>query len=248
MLTNGGGDDLQVRSQYRETLRVLKQQRGNFSDWLWGKDSNFTLVRSYCTLLKSPVLTLQQPHSDVTSYELAHAVMGFGVPLHPALASYYSNITGFVHGSLQMYNLTTYILSNNKSTPLPIDNPNAETPLSTSPEAPSWAHFADPFLSSYNTTDAIERIGSWNWSAPAELALRVLEKRPALPSPSAIVSLSKDESDVGRLNESVWKDISLMHGRVEITERDTGEELGFDFEAVHFLENGTVYGFTEPAG
>lgn len=184
----------------------------------------------------------------MTSYELAHAVMGFGIPLHHALASYYSNITGFVHGSSQMYNLTTYILSNNKSTPSPIEDPNAETPLSISTEAPSWAHFADSFLSSYNSTDAFERIGTWNWSAPAELALRVLEKRPALPSPSVIVSLNKDESDVGRLNESVWKDISLMHGRVEITDRDTGEELGFDLEAVHFMENGTVYGFAQPAG
>ena len=49
MLTNGGGDDLLVRSQYRETLRVLKQQRGNFSAWLWGEESNFTLVsEAYC--------------------------------------------------------------------------------------------------------------------------------------------------------------------------------------------------------
>ena len=43
-LTLGGGDDLLVRSQYRETLHILKQQRGNFSAWLWGEDSNFTLV------------------------------------------------------------------------------------------------------------------------------------------------------------------------------------------------------------
>ena len=43
-LTLGGGDDLLVRSQYRETLHVLKQQRGNFSAWFWGEDSDFTLV------------------------------------------------------------------------------------------------------------------------------------------------------------------------------------------------------------
>ena len=178
--------------------------------------------------------------------------MGFGVPPHPAFASYYSNITGFVHGPLTMYNLTTYAIAANESSsspsPPPIDNPKAEIPLSEPPQTPSWAHLTAPFLGAYNSTDAIERIGTWNWSRPAELALRVLEKRPILPPPAVILSTDKEESDIGRLNESVWKGVSLMHGRVEIADSETGEELGFDLEAVHFQENGTVYGFVEPAG
>ena len=62
--------------------------------------------------------------------------MGFGVPLHPAFASYYSNITGFVHGPLTMHNLTTYAIAANESSSSPsppqIDNPKAEIPLSQS--------------------------------------------------------------------------------------------------------------------
>ena len=111
--------------------------------------------------------------------------MGFGVPLHPAFAPYFSNITGFVHGPLTMHNLTTYAIAANESSsspsPPPIDNPKAEIPLSEPPQTPSWAHLTAPFLGAYNSTDATERIGSWNWSRPAELALRVLEKRPRLP-------------------------------------------------------------------
>lgn len=50
------------------------------------------------------------------------------------------------------------------------------------------------------------------------------------------------------MNATTWADINLMHGRLEVKDKDTGEEISFDMEAVHFRENGTVYGLAEPAG
>lgn len=54
MMANGGGDDTLVRSQYRDSLRNLRAQQGNFSTWLWGggdivqgnetQELNFTIV------------------------------------------------------------------------------------------------------------------------------------------------------------------------------------------------------------
>lgn len=45
MLTSGG-DDIVVRNQYRETLKELLWERGNFTVWLSGNQTggNFTMV------------------------------------------------------------------------------------------------------------------------------------------------------------------------------------------------------------
>ena len=47
MLTNNGGEDILVRNQYRESLRVLRSQQRNFSAWIVNEESNFTLVCTY---------------------------------------------------------------------------------------------------------------------------------------------------------------------------------------------------------
>lgn len=46
MLTSGG-DDIVVRNQYRETLKELLWEKGNFTIWLSGNQTggNFTMVR-----------------------------------------------------------------------------------------------------------------------------------------------------------------------------------------------------------
>lgn len=172
--------------------------------------------------------------------------MTFGVPLNPSLASYYSNVSGFIHGPVDMHNLTTFLNSSSTFTPSPLaaaQQPSTEIPFSVAP--PIWARLAPAFLSNFNATDAHERIGTWNWSAPSELAFRVLEKRPVV---NADGNKGKKTTDMPRMNASLWSDISLMHGRVELTDKDSGEELAFDMEAVHFVTNGTLYGFAEPAG
>ncbi|KAH8111085.1 hypothetical protein DFH11DRAFT_1799176 [Phellopilus nigrolimitatus] len=242
MLANGGGDDILVRSQYRESLMTLRAQQRNFSTWLWaggnagmnaseGMEFNFTLSAS------ADDMNFVQPETDNSSVALAHAVMGFGAPLNPSFSSYYSNFTGFVHGSMEMHNLTSGLFLNVSTDPsAPRLNLNSDSgselpfPSSLPSVAPPlWAHLAPEFVKEINMTSALESIGTWNWSAPTELGRQ-----------------SDDSSE--RMNASLWSDINLMHGRVELTDITSGEELGFDMEAVHFVENGTVYGLAEPSG
>ncbi|THH03274.1 hypothetical protein EW145_g6386 [Phellinidium pouzarii] len=182
---------------------------------------------------------------------------GFGVPLNPSLASYYSNITGFVHGPIEIYNLTSALNLSSDASTHPQDphitlEMGPEIPFTSSiPTAPkhSWEHTASEFVKDINMTSAIEHIGTWNWSAPMELAFRVLEKRPVVELPGGSSwGRSNDDGNASRMNSSLWADISLMHGRVDLVDKNTGDELGFDMEAVHFVENGTVYGFAEPSG
>ncbi len=44
MLTNNHGEEVALRSQYIDALESLKYQLGNYSRWLNGTESNFTLV------------------------------------------------------------------------------------------------------------------------------------------------------------------------------------------------------------
>jgi transmembrane E3 ubiquitin-protein ligase len=168
--------------------------------------------------------------------------MKFGVPLNPSYASYYSNITGFIHAPVEIYNLTANI-SNEASSSVTPDQ--AYNPPETSPQNKlqlPWSDLAEPFTKGINTTLAQEKIGTWSWSNPAEIAFRVIEKRPTVDPKS------KAGKDVSRMDARAWEGISMMHGRVELTDKESEEELDFDLEAVHFLENGTVYGIVEPSG
>ena len=112
--------------------------------------------------------------------------MTFGGPLHPETSSYYSNITGFVHGPTEMYNLTTSNFTSDGSFPgIP------------------WARYASPMVREMNMTDAIERMGTWNWSRKAEIAFRVLEKRPSYSGDGVVVFNDTDQEQL--------EDISVMH-------------------------------------
>lgn len=57
-------------------------------------------------------------------------------------------------------------------------------------------------------TDAIQRMGSWNWSRKAEVAFRVLEKRPLYDGEGIVVFNDTDRDQL--------EDISVMHVRVYI--------------------------------
>ncbi|KAL5536908.1 hypothetical protein ACEPAF_731 [Sanghuangporus sanghuang] len=237
LLTNNGGEDLLVRSQYRESLKGLRMQQSNFSAWLWSGGN---------AAANASGISFTLPEIDNSSFHLAHSVMGFGVPLHPATSSYYTNITGFVHGPIVMHNLTIntseYRQPSESGSP---SGPEVTLSLSSEDDPPSWAGLAAEFVKNINKTDAIERLGAWNWSAPTEMAFRVIEKQPDVPDTN---EEGREGEDLRRMNKTAWADISLMHGRIELTDRDTGDELGFDMEAVHFIENGTIYGFAEPSG
>lgn len=45
MLTNRNEEDVVVRAQYEDTIRALGYQLSNYSAWLNGTATNFTLVR-----------------------------------------------------------------------------------------------------------------------------------------------------------------------------------------------------------
>lgn len=120
--------------------------------------------------------------------------MTFGVPVNPAVGSYYSNVTGFISGKAQMYNLTS-LREPFKILPIEISSSSStseQTPLDT----PSWFTSAAEYIKDLNTTDATERISLWNYTASTEVAFRVLER--------------KNEFE---LEDETLSDISLMHVR-----------------------------------
>jgi transmembrane E3 ubiquitin-protein ligase len=39
-----------------------------------------------------------------------------------------------------------------------------------------------------------------------------------------------------------------LQGRIEFTDANIAEDLRLEFEGVHFVGNGTIYGFAEPSG
>ncbi|KAI0351865.1 hypothetical protein OH77DRAFT_1486589 [Trametes cingulata] len=91
MLTNGRGDEVTMtRDQYLDGLQSLNYQLSNYSAWLNGTATNFSL-----------------PVEDPNMMPLVNAFMTFGGELDPKEGSYYSNMTGFWHGDLQPHNLTS---------------------------------------------------------------------------------------------------------------------------------------------
>ncbi|OSD00125.1 hypothetical protein PYCCODRAFT_1453440 [Trametes coccinea BRFM310] len=91
MLTNGRGEDASVtRDQYVNGLQSLSFQLSNFSAWLNGTASNFSL-----------------PVEDPNTSPLVNAFLEFGSELDPNQGSYYTNLTGFWHGDLDFHNLTS---------------------------------------------------------------------------------------------------------------------------------------------
>ncbi len=70
------------------------------------------------------------------------------------------------------------------------------------------ARYASSIVRELNMTDAIERMGSWNWSRKAEVAFRVLEKRPIYEGEGIVVFNDTDRDQL--------EDISVMHVRVHI--------------------------------
>jgi len=90
MLTNNDDGDVATRFQYKDAIQALGYQLGNYSAWLNGTASNFTLParNDYLDPLVSNFIT-------------------FGSNLEPWKASYYSNVSALFRGDVAFYNLTT---------------------------------------------------------------------------------------------------------------------------------------------
>ncbi|KAJ7504432.1 hypothetical protein B0H11DRAFT_516924 [Mycena galericulata] len=102
------------------------------------------------------------------------------------------------------------------------------TPPSLNQTAHEWSSLAENYMADANMTLILEKTGSWNWSASDKMALSLVEKRPSFTNAS--------------------EDVVLIHGKIELTDKNTSEDLRLEFEGIHFISNGTLYALAEPGG
>lgn len=78
-----------------------------------------------------------------------------GRELDPKQGSYYSNMTGFWHGDVQLHNLTA---------------------LNATEQASPWRHLSEQFMIPTNLTAIPELQGPWNWTRSNKVTLNVGDK------------------------------------------------------------------------
>ncbi|KAJ4479660.1 hypothetical protein C8J55DRAFT_74855 [Lentinula edodes] len=197
LFTSHNGEEFLARHQYQEALRKLTYQKSNFTAWMNGDTTNFSL-----------------PEQNVSVLPLLESFLPSNGSMDPTYSSYYQNITGFIHGDLHLYNITSpYLASSTESYPS--------------------KHIIQDYMkdANENMTETLEKLGVWNWSAPQKVAFSVVEKTPLLSANSSA---------------NVTENIALIHGRIEFSDPSIGEDLRLEFEGIHFLKNGTIYGLAEP--
>ncbi|KZT68761.1 hypothetical protein DAEQUDRAFT_765968 [Daedalea quercina L-15889] len=191
MLTNNRGEEIDARYRYMKALDLLNGQVADFSAWLHGSPSNFSL-----------------PPEDNLTMPLVKSFVDLGPVLDPTAGSYYTNLTGFWHGEVDFHNLTS---------------------LSANDSASTWSSSASEFVSRTNITQLPDLLGSWNWAATEKLSLSIGDK----------IVLNDT------LPRYLSEDISIIHGRIELSEPKASEELSLDFDGIHFISNGSIYAFAE---
>ena len=87
---------------------------------------------------------------------LVSAFIPFGVELDPKRGSYYSNMTGFWHGDLQLHDRTALIATE---------------------EVAPWRHLSEQWMLASNLSAIPERLGPWNWTRSDKVTLNVGDKR-----------------------------------------------------------------------
>nr|QIE48439.1 hypothetical protein [Trametes gibbosa] len=194
MLTSGRGDEVSTtRDNYLNGLQSLNFQLANYTAWLNGTESNFTL-----------------PVEDPNVTPLVEAFVTFGSEIDPQHGSYYSNMTGFWHGDVRPHNLTS---------------------LNASEAASSWRHLSEQLMLPVNLSAVPDLLGSWNWTRSNKLSLSMGDK---------LITYEHDGSD--------HDGIAIIHGKIDLSEPDSSEELRLDFEGVHVLSTGSVYAIAESTG
>ncbi|KAJ7281576.1 hypothetical protein C8J57DRAFT_1500270 [Mycena rebaudengoi] len=94
LLTNHNGDEFLARHQYQYALNTLTNQLSNYTAWMNGTESNFTV-----------------PDQDPTVPPLLQSFKMDG-GLLDSHSSYYANSTGTFHGDVALYNITPQALAN----------------------------------------------------------------------------------------------------------------------------------------
>ncbi|KAJ6518763.1 hypothetical protein C8R45DRAFT_949170 [Mycena sanguinolenta] len=99
----------------------------------------------------------------------------------------------------------------------------------------SWSPLAAAYMAhdngntnNNNMTVILEKLGSWDWAASNKLALSLVEKPPVFVNAS--------------------RGVALVHGKIELTDERTSEDLRLEFEGIHFVPNGTIYALVQPTG
>ncbi|KAF9644702.1 hypothetical protein BDM02DRAFT_3190363 [Thelephora ganbajun] len=90
MFTNRNEEDVVVRTQYEDAIHALGYQLSNYSAWLNGTTTNFTL-----------------PERDVYEERLVSKILPIPHQLDASLGSYYSNTSGLFRGNVRYYNLSS---------------------------------------------------------------------------------------------------------------------------------------------
>jgi transmembrane E3 ubiquitin-protein ligase len=147
--------------------------------------------------------------------------------------SYYPNITGFIQGDTSFHNIT-YASWSNSSEPVP-----------------AWGPLSEPLMTGTNMTELVERLGTWNWTASEKVALSVMEKTVAdidLSGRISMVHVSSFEEIWIPGDELTFLGTPFSQGRIELTDVSTKEEFRLEFEGVHFITSGSIYGFADPVG
>ncbi|KAF5350946.1 hypothetical protein D9757_013733 [Collybiopsis confluens] len=229
LFTSHNGEEFLARHQYQEALQRMVWQSENYTAWLGGGISNFSLPdrNSTALALLKPVLTHLLPSNGT---------------VNPAYKSYYTNITGFIPSISFAFNAHVHA---NETTVQSDTHSESESQTQTQPELQSGIQTL-----TQNMTKVLETLGSWNWSAPDKVAFSVVEKI-ALGSSAAAAGTTGNASNPNfpRLNgNGSNEDIALIHGRIEFSDPHVGEDLRLEFEGVHFIKNGTIFGFAEPPG
>ncbi|KAJ2934870.1 hypothetical protein H1R20_g2236, partial [Candolleomyces eurysporus] len=141
MLTSHNGDEFLARHQHQDALQSLQWQYSNYTAWINGTESNFTL-----------------PDRDPSLSPLLDAFGVQGPQLDPFQSSYYLNVTGFIHGSAQFYNISPPALASNDSL--------------------VWKPVAEKYTEGLNMTALVENTADWNWTSTRKVSLSIVEKKP----------------------------------------------------------------------
>jgi hypothetical protein len=90
---------------------------------------------------------------------LVESFLSFGSHLNPQWASYFPNVTGFAHGEIDFFNITSPSLA---STNFP------------------WKTHADTFMNDTNVTELVTHFGSWNWTGSDKVSWSIMDRAPVI--------------------------------------------------------------------
>ena len=98
---------------------------------------------------------LAQPIRHQSIVPLVESFMTFGSRLDPSSASYFPNITGFLRGELDFYNISLPNLKETNS---------------------AWKSSAQSYMADSNTTDITNRLGTWNWNSTQKVSWSIMDR------------------------------------------------------------------------